>query len=195
MDNSKMRKGKRTTHLVFGESTAILSALYLLEKGRLLIYQDASRHLKGKNLDKFQEFLTKNLIKLLWGQEMDLRANKNSKELVTMMQNKNGMFYLACVIPSYFMNKKYFKKLNSVSKEISKAYQYFDDLRDIQPSSITGKPTMQDKNKKTFLSKNGEKETRKKLEVTKKNILNKLHIFKPKNTVQDLVEYILSRPS
>jgi len=194
MDNSKMRKRKRTTHLAFSESTAILAALYLWEKGRLLIYENATEHLKEKELGEFQRFISNNLIKIVFGQEVDLRANKSAKELITMMKNKNGMFYLACVIPSYLMGRKYLKEFNYLGKQISIAYQYFDDLRDLQPSRLTGKPKAQDKNKITSLSKYGEKEVLKKLENTKKSILNKISTIKGKKEVADLVEHILNHP-
>jgi len=195
MDDSKMRKGKRTTHLVFGESTAILAALYLLEKGRLLIYESASKHLKGKSLDEFQKFVSNNLFKLLSGQEADLKNKRSPKELVTLMQNKNRMFYLAFVIPSYFMKKKHFKEFDYLGNQMSIAYQYLDDLRDLQPSSITGKPKRQDEDKNTSLSKYGEKGVRKKLESTKKSILDKLSTIKEENKIPDLIEFIFNPPA
>ena len=180
MDNSKMRKGKSTVHLAFDESTAILAALYLLEKGRLLLYESASAHLRGESLDEFQKKVCNSLIELLSGQEADLKTQRTPKELLTMMQNKNRMFYLACVIPSYLMKQK---------------YQFLDDLRDLQPSSITGKPKNQDKNKSTSLSKFGEKGVRKKLENTKQDIFSKLPNIKRKKEIHNLVEFILSHES
>jgi len=195
MDNSKMRKGKSTVHLAFDESTAILAALYLLEKGRLLLYESASAHLRGESLDEFQKKVCNSLIELLSGQEADLKTQRTPKELLTMMQNKNRMFYLACVIPSYLMKKKYFKEFNYLGNKISTAYQFLDDLRDLQPSSITGKPKNQDKNKSTSLSKFGEKGVRKKLENTKQDIFSKLPNIKRKKEIHNLVEFILSHES
>src|SRR3989344_2590631 len=174
MDNSKMRKGKSTVHLAFGESTAILAALYLLEKGRLLLYESASEHLRGESLDEFQKNVCNNLIELLSGQEADLKIKRTPKELVTMMQNKNRMFYLACVIPSYLMKKKYLKEFDYLGNKMSIAYQFLDDLRDLQPSSITGKPKNQNTDKSTSLSMFGEKGVRKKLESIKQGIFSKL---------------------
>jgi len=195
MDDSRMRKGKRTTHLAFSESTAILAAIYLLEKGLLLICESASEHLKGRSLDEFLEFVSASLFELLSGQEVDLKDNKSPKELVTLMQNKNRMFYLAFIIPSYFMRKKYFKEFDYLGKQVSIAYQYLDDLRDLQPSSITGKPKRQDRDKNTSLYKYGEKVTRKKLENMKKNIFNKLRTVKVKSKVFNLIEFIFNNPS
>ena len=195
MDNSKMRKGKSTVHLAFGESTAILASLYLLEKGRLLLYESASEHLRGESLDEFQKKVCNSLIELLSGQEADLKTQKTPRELLTMMQNKNRMFYLACVIPSYLMKKKYFKEFNYLGNKMSTAYQFLDDLRDLQPSSITGKPKNQDKGKNTSLSKFGEKGVRKKLENTKQDIFSKLPNIKRRKEIHNLIEFILSHES
>lgn len=66
------------------------------------------------------------------------------------------------------MNKKHFNEFNYLGKQMSIAYQYFDDLRDLQPNTLTGKLKGQDKGKNTSLYKYGEKEILKKLENTKK---------------------------
>ena len=73
--------------------------------------------------------------------------------------------------------------------------KYFDDLRDHKSSDLTGKPTKQDKNKITSLSKFSEQEVEKKLQKARRNIRNRLSVVNSKNKISNLVEYILTRLS
>ncbi|MBT4541885.1 MAG: hypothetical protein HN726_00915 [Candidatus Magasanikbacteria bacterium] len=195
MDDSQMRKSKQTTHLAFGESTAVLSALHLYERGRMMLCENAKEHLADKDFIKFQQFLSKNLIKLFAGQELDLKKNTKKIQLEQMMENKNRIFHLACTIPSFLLDKKYFQKFSYIGQQLSIGYQYFDDLRDLQPSFITGKPPKQDLGKYTSLYQYGEKNLYKKLETTKKNVLETLLSIHMKNDIIPLINHILTQPS
>lgn len=140
MDDSPARKGRLTAHTAFKESTAILGALYLENKGRQLLIENICEH--ATTIDQVKvssSLLTNYFTELLVGQEVDLR--NRSEEIVESMHKKNKLFQLSCVLPAYLLDKsKYIESLETAGKELSIAYQMFDDLRDAEgDSDITGK--------------------------------------------------------
>jgi len=204
MDNDSLRRGKPSTHIKFGESTAVLAGNSLLTM--------AFEILSDSNL-KINEKVKVNLIRKLTecsghlgiagGQFLDLsfEHKKISKsKIIDMEIKKTGkLFSFCCMAPAILKDKK-IKIINSFEKigsEIGLLFQIADDMIDYQGTSkIAGKKTRKDQKqgKATLISLLGYKNTIKYSDKIKSNIINNLKKYgsSSKNIIETL-NYILTR--
>jgi len=162
MDDDKIRRGKPSTHVKFGESTAILAGNSL--------QTIACEILASPNL-KISEKIKVNLIRKLsecsghlgvaGGQYLDLSYEKkkiSKKKIIEMEIKKTGkLFSFCCAAPAIIKNKnnqevKFFEKIGA---NIGLLFQIADDLIDFRgDSKIAGKKTGKDqqKGKATLIS-------------------------------------------
>ena len=162
MDDDKIRRGKPSTHIKFGESTAILAGNSLQTM--------ACEILASPNL-KISEKIKVNLIKKLsecsghlgvaGGQYLDLSYEKKKipkKKIIEMEIKKTGkLFSFCCAAPAIIKNKNnkevnFFEKIGA---NIGLLFQIADDLIDFKgDSKIAGKKTGKDlrKGKATLVS-------------------------------------------
>ena len=159
MDNDKIRRGKPSTHIKFGESTAVLAGNSLLTM--------AFEILSDSNL-QLSEKIKINLIKKLstcsghqgiaGGQFLDLsfeykRISKN--KIIDMEIKKTGkLFSFCCIAPAIIKNKdiKEIKSLEKIGLGIGLLFQIADDLIDHDVSSKTaGKKQKKMKNREKLL--------------------------------------------
>ncbi len=203
MDNDKLRRGKPSTHIKFGESTAILAGNSLLTT--------AFEILSDKNF-KVEDKIKSNLINLLsrcsgqtgiaGGQYLDLSYEKKKvslKKILNMELKKTGkLFEFCCVAP--LLLKKNRKNLNSFSKignDIGLLFQIVDDLIDFKgKTKIAGKKTKKDikKGKATIISLLGYKNAVKYANKLKQNIYKKLRFHKKKaNDLRETINFIMER--
>ena len=151
MDNDSLRRGKPSTHIKFGESTAILAGNSLLTM--------AFEILSDPNLN-INEKAKVNLIRKLaecsghlgiaGGQFLDLsfEHKKVSKsKIIDMEIKKTGkLFSFCCMVPAILKNKKIIviNSFEKIGSDIGLLFQITDDLIDHKGTSkIAGK-----KNKK-----------------------------------------------
>ena len=161
MDDDKIRRGKPSTHIKFGESTAILAGNSL--------QTIACEILASPNL-KISEKIKVNLIKKLsecsghlgvaGGQYLDLSYEKkkiSKKKIIEMEIKKTGkLFSFCCAVPLILKkkNKKEIKKFENIGADIGLLFQVADDLIDYKGNAKTaGKKTGKDKN--TFIGPRG----------------------------------------
>ncbi len=204
MDNDKIRRGKASTHVKFGESTAVLAGNSLLTM--------AFEILSNKNLDLTEK--TKiNLIKKLsecsghlgiaGGQYLDLNYEKKKvsiNKVIEMEIKKTGMlFSFCCVAPVIIKNKKNLELrfFENIGSDIGLLFQISDDLIDYKGNSkIAGKKTGKDqkKGKATLISLLGYNNAFKYCDNLIININKKLQKYgsNSKKIIQTL-EYILNR--
>ena len=198
MDNSPMRKGKPTTHIKYGEATAILGGLYLWEKGRQLLYENSREHLNNpKLIDKVESLVDETIIGMLIGQELDLNKNKTDEELFDSIYQKNRMFHLACILPAHLLEQNEVEKIfDEVGINLSVCYQLFDDLRDIERNPIeTGKPIHIDKNKRTSVYRYGVKEVKTQIDGRKQKIIENIRKIQENSKLEKIIDYIFSTPT
>ena len=162
MDNDKIRRGKPSTHIKFGESTAVLAGNSLLTM--------AFEILASPNL-KVNEKIKVNLIKTLsecsghlgiaGGQYLDLSYEKkkiSKNKIIEMEIKKTGkLFSFCCIAPAIIKKKKSkeIKFFENIGSNIGLLFQIADDLIDFKGSSkIAGKKTGKDqkKGKATLIS-------------------------------------------
>ena len=203
MDNDKLRRGKISTHVKYGESTAILAGNSLLT----IAFEILSQHtLKVDHKTKISliNLLTKcsGHSGIAGGQYSDLKfegKKQSLNKIVNMQIKKTGkLFSFCCVAPIIISKKsKYINSFDSIGSKIGLLFQIADDLIDYSGSSKrAGKKTRKDlkKGKATLISLLGYKNTVKYGDKLKLEIFSKLNKFGNKTKdLKDTINYILIR--
>ena len=151
MDNSKTRRGKKTSHLVFGEDVALLAGSCLFVEGFLFL----KNPIFHKKQEKLLELLVSSsgFLGLMQGQMMDLKKDKKKASVLKMMDLKTGTLIKASVMgPCILWAKKHKKNLEEFSIHLGRAYQLSDDLKDKEPSSFDLKKELETQTKKALKS-------------------------------------------
>ena len=204
MDDDKLRRGKPTVHIKFGESTAVLAGNSLLTLSYEILTSD---------LLKLDNSIKINLVKkisecsghlgIAGGQYLDLsyEHKKVSKKNILQMEiKKTGkLFSFCCMAPLLIKKKdsKLVKKFDQIGSEIGLLFQIVDDLIDYKgQASVAGKRTKKDekKGKATLISLLGYENTVKYKDNLIKVLNKKLSHFgsKSKNLISTL-NYIATR--
>ena len=204
MDDDKIRRGKPSTHVKFGESTAVLAGNSLQTL--------ACEIIASSNLN-INEKIKINLIKKLsecsghlgiaGGQYLDLSYEKkkiSKKKIIEMEIKKTGkLFSFCCAVPAIIKNKKN-KEINffeNIGSNIGLLFQIADDLIDFKgDTKIAGKKTGKDKKKgkATLISLLGHNNAVKYCDKIILDINKKLKKYgsKTKN-IKETLDYILYR--
>ena len=204
MDDDNIRRGKPSTHIRYGESTAVLAGNSLLTMAFEIL---ASRNLK------LTEKIKINLIKKLsecsghlgiaGGQYLDLSYEKrktSKNKIIEMEIKKTGkLFSFCCAAPAIIKKKKLseIKSFEKIGSQIGLLFQIADDMIDFKGNSkLAGKKTRKDqkKGKATLISLLGYSDSVKYCDTIIKNI--NLNLFKyGSNTkkISHTLNYILNR--
>ncbi|MFL2889510.1 MAG: polyprenyl synthetase family protein [Pelagibacteraceae bacterium] len=204
MDNDKIRRGKASTHIKYGESTAVLAGNSLLTLAFEMI---AEKNYKVD--DKIKIELIKELAScsghsgIAGGQELDLRFEKKKKSLeqiIRMQRKKTGKLFNFCCLSAGIIakkNRKIKNELSNLGEDIGLLFQLADDFIDIDGSlKLAGKPIKKDKKKgkSTLISLIGYEKAYKYANNLKKNILLKLKKHgKNAKDLSSTIEFILGR--
>ena len=204
MDNDKIRRGKSSTHIKFGESTAVLAGNSLLTMAFEIL---ASPTLKVSEKVKI------NLIKKLsecaghlgiaGGQYLDLSYEKkkiSKNKIIEMEIKKTGkLFSFCCAAPAIIKkkDKKEIKFFENLGSNIGLLFQIADDLIDYRGDpKKTGKKTRKDqkKGKATLISLLGYRNV---IEYCDRIIFNINKNLKNYGTnsknIKETLDYILNR--
>ena len=204
MDNDSIRRGKPSTHIKFGEASAVLAGSSLLTLAFEIIA--CKKYFINS---KMKNELTKSLARcsghtgIAGGQELDLKfenKKKNLNQIIDMQKKKTGKLFNFClnavgIIANWGYKEKAF--LSNLGEEIGLLFQLADDLLDKKGSKkIVGKPVNKDKKKgkSTLLNLMSENKAYIYANNLKKKILLKLkkHGKKAKE-LTNTIEFILER--
>jgi farnesyl diphosphate synthase len=204
MDDDKIRRGKPSTHIKFGESTAVLAGNSLQTMACEIL---ASSSLKIKEKTKIN--LIKNLSKssghlgIAGGQYLDLSYEKkkiSKNKIIEMEKKKTGkLFSFCCAAPVIIKNKsnREIKFFENIGLNIGLLFQIADDLIDFKGDpKKAGKKTGKDqkKGKATLIRllghKNAIKYCNKIIVDINKNL--KKYGSNSKN-IKETLDYILNR--
>ncbi len=161
MDNDEYRRGRKTTHIVYGECMAILAGDGLLN----LAYETALKSMEYETdtkriLDAMKVLTTKaGVYGMIGGQVADIEAEGN-QDLVTLdhllfiHENKTAaLIQSACMIGAILAGapEKEISMIEEIGYEVGIAFQIQDDVLDMTSSlEVLGKPVGSDtKNEKT----------------------------------------------
>ncbi len=204
MDNDTLRRGKPSTHIKFGESTAVLAGNSLLTLA-FEILSDKNLLLKEKVKNKLINLISEcsGHTGIAGGQYLDLNYEKKKikkNKIIEMQIKKTGkLFAFCCMAPALIANKKtnVLRFFENIGYKIGLLFQITDDLIDYKGiSKKAGKKTKKDekKGKATLISLLGYKNTIKYNIKIKNNILNKIDYYgKKSENLKKTVLFIYER--
>lgn len=160
MDNANFRRGRPSTHKVFGEAVAILAAYGLLMKGLALIAQNCRKaKIDIKVASQIMEDISEAIgsCGMIGGQTVDLDSKAmDLKTLEYIHTHKTGkLFVVACDTGARLCgaSEKKRQALENYARNIGLAYQIRDDILDFEGKrELTGKDESQDRNRVTFVT-------------------------------------------
>ena len=204
MDNDNLRRGKPSTHIKFGESTAVLAGNSLLTMSFEILSDP-----KLMITDKIKVNLIKKLSEcsghsgIAGGQYLDLNfENKkiSQKKITDMEIKKTGkLFSFCCMVPAIIKNKNVgtIKFFETIGSEIGLLFQIADDLIDYRgDTKKVGKKTKKDQKqgKANLISLLGYNNTVIYADKLRFKIQKKLKSYGQKsNSLIKTLEYILNR--
>ena len=204
MDNDSIRRGKPSTHIKYGEASAVLAGSSLLTLAFEIIADK-----KYKLNSKFKNEILHSLANcsghtgIAGGQELDLKfenKKKNLKQIINMQKKKTGKLFSFCLFAAAVVAKRSIKEKKSLSilgEEIGLLFQFADDFLDVKGSKkLVGKSIKKDnkKGKSTLVHLMGYENAYKYANNLKKNILLKLRKHgKNAKDLTNTVEFILGR--
>ena len=204
MDNDLIRRGKPSTHIKFGESTAVLAGNSLLTMAFEILSHKSlniSEKIKISLINKISE--CSGHLGIAGGQYLDLsfeHKRVSKKKIIEMEIKKTGkLFSFCCAVPLILKkrNEKEIEKFESIGADIGLLFQVADDLIDHKGSSlVAGKKTGKDKKKgkATLISLLGHKNTIKYANRLILKINNKLKKYGSRSkNLSETLEYILNR--
>ena len=204
MDNDTIRRGKPSTHIKFGEASAVLAGSSLLTLAFEII-ADKKYFINSKMKNEIIRSLANcsGHTGIAGGQELDLKfenKNKKIKQIIDMQTKKTGKLFNFCLHAVGIVankNVKEKKSLSSLGDDIGLLFQLADDFLDKKGSKkLLGKPVKKDnkKGKSTLLNLMGEKKAYLYANKLKKKILRNLkkHGKKAKE-ITNTIEFILER--
>ena len=204
MDNDKIRRGKPSTHIKFGEASAVLAGNSLLTLAFEII-ADENYSIQPKVKTDIIKFLalSSGHTGIAGGQELDLKfenRNKNLSQIINMQKKKTGKLFSFCFYAVGVLakkNKKEIRYLSNLGEQIGLLFQLADDFLDIKGSKkLVGKTIRKDnkKGKSTLVSLVGYKKAQKYANDLKKKILLKIKKHgKNAKDLEDTIEFILGR--
>ena len=155
MDNDKIRRGKPSTHVKFGESTAILAG-NSLQTMACEILASPSLNIKEKTKINLIKKLSEcsGHLGIAGGQYLDLSYEKkkiSKNKIIEMEKKKTGkLFSFCCAAPAIIRNKsnKEIKFFENIGLNVGLLFQIADDLIDFKgDSKKAGKKTGKDQKK------------------------------------------------
>ena len=204
MDNDKFRRGKLSTHIKFGESTAVLAGNSLLTMAFEILTSSNLEIDKKTKVDLVQKLSESSGHQgIAGGQYLDLYFEKkkvSKNKIIDMEIKKTGkLFSFCCAVPAILKKKKNkdIQFFENIGANIGLLFQIADDLIDFQGSyKIVGKKTGKDKKKgkATLISLLGYKNVIKYSQKIKFKIINDLNNYGlNSNDLNETLNYILNR--
>ena len=204
MDNDLIRRGKPSTHVKFGEATAVLAGNSLLTLAfEILSDKNLNINEKTKNILINKLSVCSGHTGIAGGQRLDLNFEKKKvslKKIVDMQLKKTGKLFSYCSsVPSIIKNRNsnVIKKFENIGLDIGLLFQVADDLIDYKgDSKKAGKKTKKDQKlgKATLISLLGYKKTvifSKKLKI---KIQKKIKKYGKKSSdLIKTIDYIIER--
>ena len=204
MDNDLTRRGKPSTHVKFGEATAILAGNSLLTLA-FEILSDKKLNIKEKTKNILIDKLSRcaGHTGIAGGQFLDLDFEKKNipfKKIIDMQLKKTGKLFGYCSsVPAIIKNSNV-KKINNfeaIGSDLGLLFQISDDLIDYKGDSIkAGKKTKKDNKlgKATLISLLGYKKTVIYSEKLRKKIQKKIMKYGQRSkNLSETINYILKR--
>lgn len=159
MDDAALRRGRPTTHTIYGEAQALLAGMSLIaQANHLTAYRTGLLDVHaGRRLEALALLNASYAVDgLSGGQSEDLlnKTHLDLDELEYIHAKKTGALFIACteiaaVLCGATSGER--KCLVAYAKNLGLAFQIQDDLLDLADSATTGKDSGKDAHKTTFV--------------------------------------------
>ena len=194
LDNDDLRRGRKTTHIVFGEAFAILTGDALLTEAFAWLSSP------GGNLRAIQEVANAIDSKgMIGGQVADLEASVGQTFLSGRPENKTGKLLTASVLLGGILagaNEEQIDALRRYGHATGLAFQIVDDLLDIEADAATlGKTAGKDiaQGKLTYPALLGADAARAEAQRLLEVAINNADMITGPNYLADIARYICAR--
>lgn len=207
IDNDEYRRGRKTTHAVYGETTALLTGDGLLN----FAYENASMAFSDTNspelVGKAMQVLTKKagIFGMVGGQALDVKTDKagaklSKDELIYIHENKTAALIEAAMMIGGILggaSDAEVNKLEEAASAIGIAFQIQDDILDIEGTfEELGKPIGSDdlNGKETYVTLYGMDKAKEDVKTYSEKAISIIRSFEKKNEfLEELVESLISR--
>ena len=162
MDNATLRRGRAVCHRVYGEATAILAAIALLNRAFGLVAEESS---EGRHGDRLARRIAQRLSAaigpagVVGGQHVDLESTGKRLDFETLEyihSHKTGSLFICAAEIGALIGGARRSEMDAIAlyaKNLGLAFQVTDDLLDHSGTpSVTGKDAGLDRDKTTFVS-------------------------------------------
>lgn len=201
MDDSQLRRGKPSNHVVFGQDVALCASIALLSKAVDLVLMDDKINVETRN--KIAQILTRSygFEGLAAGQFVDLKLKRKNIDfrIVEFINAKKtaALFTAAGKAGALIGNASdgQLKAIEDYSENIGFAFQIVDDILDVVgESNVVGKDLEHDK--MNFVMLVGQKEAEKHAKQYTEKALKALDIFGDKgNELKAFSSFLIKRVS
>ena len=210
LDNDDYRRGRKTTHVVYGEDIAVIAGDGLLNYA----FETALRAFgKAVTIEDYQRTeLALNILGrkagvygMIGGQCADLLAEKPETEVTKEMllfihKNKTAALIQAAMVIGAVLagaDDETLKRIERCAENIGVAFQIQDDILDVTSSTeVLGKPVGSDEknHKLTYVSMHGLEESGRQVEELSREAVTILQSFDRRNLfLEKLVEQLIYR--
>ena len=208
MDNDEYRRGRKTTHVVYGEGMAILAGDGLLNFAFETAMKAFDMEPANPAIGKALQVLAKKagIYGMIGGQTADIEAenmdqSKVSNDLLLFIhENKTAALIQGSMMIGAILagaSEEDVKALEKIAYNVGIAFQIQDDILDITSSlEVLGKMTGSDEknNKVTYVTLNGMEKSKEDVEKLSKEALDLLSSFEYKNEfLNQLIEELITR--
>lgn len=203
MDNSDLRRGRKTNHIVFGEAMAVLAGDALLNYA-FEIMLSAPSHDTARVM-RAAAYIAKSagICGMIGGQVLDIQGENcimGGAELMRLHEKKTGALMRASVCSGAILGRASDTQISSLelyARHLGLAFQIMDDILDVTgDKNALGKPTGSDSasNKNTYVSLYGLSRAKEMLISHTKQANEAIAPFgSSAEFLHDLTEYLLYR--
>ena len=197
IDNDDFRRGKPSSHKVFGEAIAILAGDALLVSGFDLIIKNSEvKEIKKQSILKVikETSFYVGTENMLGGQVEDISVKNEEgitkEDLISLYMKKTAALICLSIRSGAILsgaNQRQLKALNKYGENIGVAFQIIDDMLDIMQDQ-------RDIGKLSYANKYGIKESKSESERLIEEAKDSLKIFNHKaETLRNIADYLLIR--
>ena len=208
MDDDEYRRGRKTTHVVYGEGMAILAGDGLLN----LAFETALKAFDiepgNVNIGKALQIFAKKsgIYGMIGGQTADIEAEELEAEKITnelllyIHENKTAALIQSSMMVGAILagaGEQDIEAVEKIAYNVGIAFQIQDDILDVTSSlEVLGKMTGSDEknNKVTYVTLNGMEKAKEDVEKLSKEAIELLNSFENKNEfLNQLIESLITR--
>ena len=201
MDDDDMRRGQASSHIAYGEATAILAGDALHSLAYEIVANDA--HLSNEQKVNIIKLLSEScgFNGMILGQQMDLESEGSDTGDINKIHALKTGRLISASIAMPITNSKLRVKLKAVGEDIGLAFQIMDDVLEVTASSkALGKDSKSDvkNNKLTYVSVYGLETAVKNAEKLIEKSINKIIDLDGnlnKKSLLEICNFIISRDS